>query len=134
MIAHRIARHECCKKSLTCSWNSMAAWISTAKMKRWWCMPAVEECENKSKFESQFSFVEESEQNSKFCSHSLTHHLLKNLSTRNPKFYSHSFNLCWRIWAQIQILISLMHKPKFQPSTPIMICSRIQESEQKSKF
>jgi hypothetical protein len=27
-----------------------------------------------------------------------------------------------------------MHKPKFQPSTPIMICSRIQESEQKSKF
>lgn len=67
--------------------------------------------------------------------HSLTHHLLKNLSRRNPKFYSHSLNLCWRIWAQIQMLNSLMHKPKFQPSTPTMICSRIQESEQKkSKF
>ncbi len=64
----------------------------------------------------------------------LNSHLLKNLSRRKPKFYSHSFNLCWRMWAQIQILIPLMHKPKFQPSTPIMICSRIQESEQKSKF
>jgi hypothetical protein len=46
-------------------------------------MQAVEECENKSKFYSQFSFVEESEQKKAKILLSLIQPLLKNVST-NP--------------------------------------------------